>query len=196
MSCVDDCNHNGDCVYGTCKCRTGYLGEDCAIHENDAPNIIGIPDNGLCDLSERPCEQTAVVGKHFVDGNLQCRLVPFKVFSDNSIVKATAISARARDLTRFSKCFAPCQELNGIVYTRGIVIIKAPRSVVTDASTGNIRLDTRRLHDLDWLRFIKTLEHWCCSRIVGYMCPNLKQETKSSRRRYAGFHSRPNRRSN
>lgn len=64
---------------GTCKCRTGYLGEDCAIHETDPPDIIGIPDNGLCDLSERPCEQTAVIGKKFVDGKLQCRLVPFKV---------------------------------------------------------------------------------------------------------------------
>ncbi|XP_052215268.1 uncharacterized protein LOC127833829 isoform X2 [Dreissena polymorpha] len=85
-SCPNECSKNGHCVNGECKCQNSYIGEDCSKLYSESPEMIGIPDNGLCDLAERPCEQTMVIGRNFVESyNLSCKLVPLKVDQANQV---------------------------------------------------------------------------------------------------------------
>ena len=65
---------------GVCNCDTNFVGSDCSVDITRAPDMIGIPDMGLCDLSLRECARTAVIARTFVDGHgLNCRLGQFKV---------------------------------------------------------------------------------------------------------------------
>ena len=43
--------------------------------------ISGIPDVGLCDLTERECALTSILGLNFVDTpTLSCGIKPFQVY--------------------------------------------------------------------------------------------------------------------
>ena len=65
---------------GVCQCERNFVESDCSVDIALAPDMIGIPDMGLCDLSLRECGRTAVIAKTFVEGyGLNCRLGQFLV---------------------------------------------------------------------------------------------------------------------
>ena len=67
-------------VSGKCICSTSFYDIDCGLDIRVPPTISGIPDVGLCDLTERECAQTSVLGFGFVETPaLSCGIIPFQV---------------------------------------------------------------------------------------------------------------------
>jgi len=65
---------------GVCVCDEGFIDVDCAVDKSQPPDMLGIPDDGLCDLSQRECARTAVRVRQIVESeSLTCRLRAFQV---------------------------------------------------------------------------------------------------------------------
>ncbi|XP_052274252.1 von Willebrand factor D and EGF domain-containing protein-like isoform X4 [Dreissena polymorpha] len=107
VSCPNDCDNHGQCMNGKCRCDNGYIGDDCSVDSNAAPIIVGIPDRGLCDIKERPCKQTAVIGRNFVESaKLSCRLTPIQVAFENQTIEFPSTVVNA-SLDTFLQIFCP-----------------------------------------------------------------------------------------
>lgn len=65
---------------GICRCKENFHGNDCGLDIRVPPQIAGIPDMGLCDLKQRECAKTSVLGYGFVETPaLACQTTPFMV---------------------------------------------------------------------------------------------------------------------
>ncbi|XP_053373990.1 uncharacterized protein LOC123532953 [Mercenaria mercenaria] len=96
VSCLNDCSGHGKCSEGNCICDSGYMDIDCSISENDAPQMLGIPDRGICDLRQRKCQKTSVFGKNIVESpNLLCKLQPFQIERNGQAKEQTTMTNQA-----------------------------------------------------------------------------------------------------
>ncbi|WAR09902.1 VWDE-like protein [Mya arenaria] len=94
--CQNECSGNGKCENGTCECYAPFIGTDCSIDSSAPPEMLGIPDEGLCDLQQRPCNIIYVLADDFVDTeNLTCKLTTFTVTPD-SITYGDIVYVRAQ----------------------------------------------------------------------------------------------------
>ena len=67
-------------IEGTCQCNSGFTDPDCSIDLSQPPIMRGIPDRGLCDLNQRLCGKTSVLGDNFAETSaLSCHIEPFMV---------------------------------------------------------------------------------------------------------------------
>lgn len=65
---------------GTCECDPGFGGADCSVNTTVAPDVWFLENAGLCDLSDRRCNEVAVFGATFIlSDNLKCKLTRVKV---------------------------------------------------------------------------------------------------------------------
>ena len=64
------------CPTEVCQCFNGWYGSDCSIGVNEAPQVDGIDDNGLCDITATDvCDTVVVSGDRFVEvSTLTCHL--------------------------------------------------------------------------------------------------------------------------
>ncbi|CAH1780002.1 unnamed protein product [Owenia fusiformis] len=73
--CPNDCSEKGRCMNGICHCNDKYIGADCSVMKNQAPEVWYITNKGICDTRARPCHGPRIVGKHFVDSDsLTCHI--------------------------------------------------------------------------------------------------------------------------
>ncbi|XP_065651900.1 von Willebrand factor D and EGF domain-containing protein isoform X6 [Hydra vulgaris] len=78
--CPNECNGNGACKNSTCICNAGFITADCSIKEGQSPVLFGIPNSGLCDIRDKDCIRTRVIGKDFIDSSsLSCRMTEVKI---------------------------------------------------------------------------------------------------------------------
>jgi len=65
---------------GTCTCYENFFDEDCGLSIQTTPIIAGIPDHGDCDITQRECAKTSVMGYGWVESpKLSCKMTPFQV---------------------------------------------------------------------------------------------------------------------
>uniref|UniRef100_A0A7M6DKV0 VWFD domain-containing protein n=2 Tax=Clytia hemisphaerica TaxID=252671 RepID=A0A7M6DKV0_9CNID len=84
--CPNDCSGKGKCVNSTCVCDAGYLSTDCSIQTGDKPTLEKVAFNGLCDIRNKDCLRTRVVGKNFVNSpKLACQTNKLKFTTDHGI---------------------------------------------------------------------------------------------------------------
>ncbi|XP_052767965.1 uncharacterized protein LOC128208441 [Mya arenaria] len=89
VACPGDCNGHGDCVKGKCNCSAGFFDIDCGLDIRQPPIISGIPDMGLCDVHQRDCAMTSILGRKFVNSkNLTCKFKSFQVRENSSFLYA------------------------------------------------------------------------------------------------------------
>ncbi|XP_065651901.1 von Willebrand factor D and EGF domain-containing protein-like isoform X1 [Hydra vulgaris] len=78
--CPNECNANGKCKNGTCICNAGFITADCSMKEGQSPVLYGIPNSGLCDIRDKDCIRTRVIGKDFIDSSsLSCRMTEVNI---------------------------------------------------------------------------------------------------------------------
>ncbi|XP_066930014.1 von Willebrand factor D and EGF domain-containing protein-like isoform X3 [Clytia hemisphaerica] len=84
--CPNECSGNGYCANATCVCDEGYLSADCSIHEDDPPVLVKVAFNGLCDIRQKDCVRTRVIGRNFINSeSLACQTKALKFTTDHSI---------------------------------------------------------------------------------------------------------------
>ena len=60
---------------GVCQCESDFSGDDCSVDLTQPPDIIAVPLEGVCDLSTRPCRETPLYGRNFLDSpNIKCKV--------------------------------------------------------------------------------------------------------------------------
>ncbi|XP_052812915.1 uncharacterized protein LOC128240344 [Mya arenaria] len=79
--CLNECSNQGNCVNGTCECNEPFIGSDCSIDSSLSPEMLGIPDEGMCDYQQRPCNIIYIYADNIADTGFMCRLTPFEVTS-------------------------------------------------------------------------------------------------------------------
>ncbi|XP_052812918.1 uncharacterized protein LOC128240345 isoform X2 [Mya arenaria] len=79
--CLNECSNQGNCVNGTCECNEPFIGSDCSIDSSLPPEMLGIPDEGMCDYQQRPCNIIYIYADNIADTGFMCRLTPFEVTS-------------------------------------------------------------------------------------------------------------------
>ncbi|XP_066302881.1 von Willebrand factor D and EGF domain-containing protein-like [Branchiostoma lanceolatum] len=78
--CPGDCSQKGQCINGTCVCDEGYTSVDCSLEEGSPPQLLLIPNNGLCDIRRRPCRKTSIIADGLVESeNLTCKVGHIKI---------------------------------------------------------------------------------------------------------------------
>ncbi|XP_052796450.1 uncharacterized protein LOC128228929 [Mya arenaria] len=98
LVCPDQCLGRGICVNGTCKCNETFTDPDCSINLQEAPRMLGIPDNGLCDRVHRLCEQTSVFVSNVAE-NSSCVLTEIEVSIDGTVTNRTTQTVSANKLS-------------------------------------------------------------------------------------------------
>lgn len=99
--CPNQCNARGRCLDGVCLCYGEYDGADCSLIRGRAPQIQYLPNDGLCDVTIRPCLKTRVVASYVKDSpDLVCRVRQVEIDGDDQsiinqyiLTNATMISA-------------------------------------------------------------------------------------------------------
>ncbi|XP_052218802.1 von Willebrand factor D and EGF domain-containing protein-like [Dreissena polymorpha] len=87
VSCPHECSGFGICVNGSCICEKDHIGEDCSLDSTRPPEMIGIPDEGFCDLKERACKKTSVFGDNLIfENQVKCNIEPFEINVRNDIL--------------------------------------------------------------------------------------------------------------
>ena len=60
--------------------HVGYEGADCGLVKGQVPSVKYIPNEGMCDINERPCRSVRVVATGVKDSSdLVCRVVEVEV---------------------------------------------------------------------------------------------------------------------
>ena len=78
--CPNQCSGNGNCTKGSCVCYQNYTSVDCSVKIGELAVAEYIPDEGLCDVRKRVCQETRVIGKHFLNSeNLTCSVTTLTV---------------------------------------------------------------------------------------------------------------------
>ncbi|XP_060598353.1 uncharacterized protein LOC132752093 [Ruditapes philippinarum] len=91
-SCPNECSGHGKCTNGTCFCDIPFTSFDCSINGTKPPVLLGIPDKGKCDLNERKCAETSVIGRNFAETkSLKCRLISFTIDRYNNVEVAETV---------------------------------------------------------------------------------------------------------
>ncbi|XP_031570892.1 von Willebrand factor D and EGF domain-containing protein-like, partial [Actinia tenebrosa] len=107
--CPTNCSGRGECKNRTCICDEGYTARDCSIDVNAVPELLGIYNGGLCDIRERPCKKTDLLGQKFIDSNnLTCHVKEFKVYSGSWSPRGIPITTHGKMMDIFGvKCNLP-----------------------------------------------------------------------------------------
>ncbi|XP_021352277.1 uncharacterized protein LOC110449625 [Mizuhopecten yessoensis] len=67
QTCEDNCNTNGDCQKGVCRCYTGFMGVSCSMREGEPPVVAGLQQNTCDTRTGAACNSVSVEGEKFVD---------------------------------------------------------------------------------------------------------------------------------
>ncbi|XP_057308609.1 von Willebrand factor D and EGF domain-containing protein-like isoform X3 [Hydractinia symbiolongicarpus] len=115
--CPNECSGRGSCQNATCVCDKDYITADCSLKKGQAPTLLGVPFNGLCDIRKQDCYRTRVMGMDFIDStSLTCRMTEV-VISDKPYVETTRQSTDVGQLLSFGEisCLLPRSpvEING-----------------------------------------------------------------------------------
>ena len=54
-------------VEGKCVCVDGFGGSDCSFDTRNPPTVTSLSDDGVCDKSEKTCEDTTLYGHYFFE---------------------------------------------------------------------------------------------------------------------------------
>lgn len=101
--CPNECSGSGRCMNATCVCDKGFISSDCSIKEGEAPILIHVPFNGLCDIRKQDCVRTRVVGYNFIDSsNLACRTTEV-IISEQPYVKTSIVKVGKSQLLSFAE---------------------------------------------------------------------------------------------
>jgi hypothetical protein len=78
--CPDECNKNGQCVLGVCKCNPGFTSFDCSIDLNQQPELLDIILSNMCDLRKLSnCSKLILRGDKF-SNEMKIKLIVFDLF--------------------------------------------------------------------------------------------------------------------
>ncbi|WAR28808.1 SVEP1-like protein [Mya arenaria] len=100
--CPLECNKRGICIKGKCVCDLGFTGVDCSTITSLPPEMLGLPDDGLCDLTKRRCERTSVYGNNLADGvNFTCRFKIVTLRNTGTIISTGSVFLTGAKLNTF-----------------------------------------------------------------------------------------------
>ncbi|XP_069136006.1 von Willebrand factor D and EGF domain-containing protein-like [Argopecten irradians] len=72
-TCPLNCSERGSCSNGKCVCQNGFASDDCSFDLSKPLQILGLENDGLCDIDEG-CSYIVVEGLEFPsDINITCR---------------------------------------------------------------------------------------------------------------------------
>lgn len=78
--CPLDCNQNGQCVSGVCKCNSGFAHFDCSIDLNKKPLLFELNSSNMCDVRKLSnCSKLLLHGENFSD-EMEIKLTIFDLF--------------------------------------------------------------------------------------------------------------------
>ncbi|XP_035664410.1 von Willebrand factor D and EGF domain-containing protein-like [Branchiostoma floridae] len=65
LNCPNSCSGHGACTDDGCLCDAGFTSYDCSVSQNEAPQVFGLEQNGLCDIRMAPCTRVGALGRGF-----------------------------------------------------------------------------------------------------------------------------------
>ncbi|XP_077997886.1 von Willebrand factor D and EGF domain-containing protein-like, partial [Glandiceps talaboti] len=90
LICPNDCSSNGICTPTGCFCSSGFKLPDCKLKfKSQAPKIVNLENNGVCDTRFQNCSKIRVSGRRFKDrDNFMCIITPLSL--SNELTETTA----------------------------------------------------------------------------------------------------------
>ncbi|XP_069140172.1 uncharacterized protein [Argopecten irradians] len=123
QTCEANCNDNGDCQKGVCRCYNGFVGTSCSVAEGEAPVITGL-DQNVCDIgSGAACNSVAVEGEKFVDlPTLTCHFQTVEMISGVFLKSTTETTAPANFISfDLVECELPAS-ITPVVPVRAVLV--------------------------------------------------------------------------
>ena len=64
---------------GQCICDDGFGTSDCSVNLRAPPEVFGLGGDGVCDISQQPCQIVSVYGSNLLDtASLTCKVTKKK----------------------------------------------------------------------------------------------------------------------
>ncbi|XP_022791598.1 neurogenic locus notch homolog protein 2-like isoform X2 [Stylophora pistillata] len=105
VMCPRLCSERGRCINGACKCRRGYTSDDCSVPSRSPPQLIGVHNDGTCDMKAFHCKQVRLVGEGFHNSReLKCSFAEVK---DTTFETQTFLSKATYESFRGLTCETP-----------------------------------------------------------------------------------------
>ncbi|XP_052819122.1 uncharacterized protein LOC128244982 isoform X2 [Mya arenaria] len=174
--CTNECSERGVCVNGTCVCNKPYIGEDCSVDSTSPPEMLGIPDEGICDLQVRACKRVYVIARHLVDtSNLTCILTPFVVTTDAKNVTVFEQVVVPAELETFLEASCELPEVRvkrSTIFLPNDVIATGYLVALSNDGVTFSEEDTLALFDSDCVECEKVKGDLFCRRKPGFCVTN------------------------
>uniref|UniRef100_A0ABM0LW49 von Willebrand factor D and EGF domain-containing protein-like n=1 Tax=Saccoglossus kowalevskii TaxID=10224 RepID=A0ABM0LW49_SACKO len=150
FNCPNNCHGNGECTPTGCVCNRGYNSHDCRNRKSQAPKIVSLENNGLCDIRIQNCTRIRVTGRRFKNiDDFRCIITP-----DTSEQYQSILNESIQDAIYVNKRTVLCDlsSLSQKQQTRALVkmVIKVAFKGFEPSNAAILTLFDSLCFDCDW----------------------------------------------